>query len=105
MGHGVSRRINKILNPRWFGDSFDIVKRFFIKILKDAGYEVYVEPMFTGDWEDNEHRFISFIGVNEGTPTSHKSALFIDPDTGIGNRTTSRHITICCGQVKSDTFC
>ncbi len=82
------------MNPRGFGDSFDIVKRFFIKILKDAGYEVYVEPMFTGDGEDNEHRFISFIGANEGTPTSHKSAFFIDPDTGIGNRTTTKHITI-----------
>ena len=82
------------MNPRGFGDSFDIVKRFFIKILKDAGYEVYVEPIFIGDWDDNEHRFISFIGAKEGSPTSHKSALFIDPETGIGDRTTSKHITI-----------
>lgn len=31
------------MNPDWFGDSFDIVKRFFVSVLRCAGYSVYVD--------------------------------------------------------------
>lgn len=85
------------MNPKWFGDSYDIVKRFFISILKDSGYSVYVDPMFTGDSTPIEDDFFDFIGA--GLPPEidllpSKSALFIDPDTGIGKKKTKRHITI-----------
>jgi hypothetical protein len=37
------------VNPNFFGDSFDIVKRFFCTELAALGYYVIAEPMFTGD--------------------------------------------------------
>jgi hypothetical protein len=85
------------LNPKWFGDSYDIVKKFFVNVLKDIGYEVYIEPMFTGDWNGGEQKFINFIvaePVEDIILPAQKSALFIDPDTGIGKKATSKHVTI-----------
>ena len=38
----------------WFGDSYDIVKRFFVEVLSGLGYAVYVDPMPTGDWTPSE---------------------------------------------------
>ena len=36
------------MNPKWFGDSFDIVKWFFIANIRETGYQVFVDPMLTG---------------------------------------------------------
>lgn len=36
------------MNRKFFGDSYDIVKRFFCVELAALGYSVEVEPMFTG---------------------------------------------------------
>lgn len=85
------------MNPKWFGDSYDIVKRFFVDALKGIGYEVYVEPMFTGDWKGAEQQFFEFLGAknnDEFADPRPKSALFVDPDTGIGKKASSRHVTI-----------
>lgn len=51
------------MNPKWFGDSFDIVKRYFVGVLKDAGFNVYVDPMFTGDGQVIENEFHAFVGA------------------------------------------
>ncbi len=45
------------MNPQWFGDSFDIVKRFFVENLNEIGYHVVVDPMLTGEWNGPEHKF------------------------------------------------
>lgn len=85
------------MNPQWFGDSYDIVKKFFVDALKEIGYEVYVEPMFTGDWKGAEQQFFEFLGAkrNDEYAEPHpKSALFVDPDTGIGKKASSKHVTI-----------
>ena len=85
------------MNPKYFGDSYDIVKRFFIGILRNSGYRVYVDPMFTGDWEGLEEQFHDFLGTTANSQykqSSEKTALFIDPDTGIGRVSTSQHTTI-----------
>ena len=85
------------MHPQWFGDSYDIVKKFFVDTLKEIGYEVYVEPMFTGDWKGTEQQFFEFLGVkcnDEYSKPPQKSALLVDPDTGIGKKASSKHVTI-----------
>lgn len=85
------------MNPQWFGDSFDIVKRFFVENLNAIGYKVVVDPMLTGEWNGLEHDFFRFLRAH---PLTHspgsKSALLLDPDTGIGKKKTKRHVTINC---------
>lgn len=81
----------------WFGDSYDLVKRHFVGVLKDAGYRVYVEPMFTGDWEGKDKGYYHLIGAGLFVKTAledAESALLIDPDTGIGRQGTDKHITV-----------
>ena len=83
------------MNPKWFGDSYDIVKKFFVGTLKDIGYEVYIDPRFTGDWNEKEQHFINFIGAklnNDFEITSRRSALLIDPDTGIKEKASPKHV-------------
>lgn len=85
------------MNPQWFGDSFDIVKRFFVENLNEIGYHVVVDPMLTGEWNGLEHKFYKFLKaypLNEKSNT--KSALLLDPDTGVGSKKTKQHVTIKC---------
>ncbi len=85
------------MNPEWFGDSYDIVKRYFVGLLKDNGYRVVVDPMFTGNYRDIEDSFYHLIGASKfdrNNISGKKIALFLDPDTGIGKRRTSKHVTM-----------
>jgi len=85
------------MNRAWFGDSYDIVKRFFVGVLNELGYTVYVDPMPTGEWADCEPAFCRFVGAQiapAGAARSAKSALLIDPDTGIHDRKSKQHVTI-----------
>jgi len=83
------------MNPKWFGDSFDIVKRFFIEQLNAAGFHVLVDPMLTGEWNGVETDFYRFLKASPLTEKSiKKSVLFLDPDTGVGRKKTKQHITI-----------
>lgn len=85
------------MNPQWFGDSFDIVKRFFVENLKEIGYRVVVDPMLTGEWNGLEHGFYRFLKAYPLTEkSSSKSALLLDPDTGIGKKKSKQHATIKC---------
>lgn len=49
------------MNPEWFGDSYDIVKRYFISLLNDNGYKVFVNPMFTGNYQGIENSFYHLL--------------------------------------------
>jgi len=85
------------MNPQWFGDSFDIVKRFFVENLNAIGYHVVVDPMFTGEWNGLENDFYQFLKAYPLTEkSSSKSALLLDPDTGIGRKKSKHHVTIKC---------
>ena len=80
------------VNREWFGDSYDIVKRFFIDALHALGYAVYVDPMPTGEWTSTEPNFLRFLRtqhVRDAVP-SRDSALLLDPDTGISTAASSR---------------
>src|SRR5256885_17070024 len=84
------------MNPTYLGDSYDIVKRFFCGVLRELGYAVYVDPMFTGDRKGPESAFYTFLCAKPfGPPTSDQSpsALLIDPDTGINDRGSDQHAT------------
>ena len=83
------------MNRRWFGDSYEIVKRFFVDTLRSEGYSVFIDPMFTGEWEGIKEDFYNFVGVRPISDyRGEKSALLVDPDTGIGKRKTKQHVTI-----------
>jgi hypothetical protein len=85
------------MNPQWFGDSFDIVKRFFVENLNEIGYHVVVDPMLTGEWNGVEHDFYKFLKAYPLTDKFiGKTALLLDPDTGIGKKKTHQHVTINC---------
>ena len=85
------------MNPSWFGDSYDIVKRFFVAQLNIAGYKVYVDPMFTGKWDGMADKFFKLLGaasMETFEAGCEKSALLLDPDTGVGKSRSHRHVTI-----------
>jgi hypothetical protein len=85
------------MNPEWFGDSYDIVKRFLSAELQRVGVRVYADPMLTGEWPDGAAAFLAFIGAthaDEARGSDYNTALFIDPDTGVRERASARHCTI-----------
>ena len=85
------------MNPQWFGNSFDIVKRFFVENLNEIGYHVVVDPMLTGEWNGLEHKFYKVLKAHPLNEKSIiKSALLLDPDTGVGSKKTKQHVTIKC---------
>ena len=97
--HGaiVKCESNWPMNSQWFGDSFDIVKRFFIGNIREMGYQVFVDPMFTGEWNGLENKFYDFLGaapLESLATSSGKTALLLDPDTGIGLKPTKQHVTV-----------
>ncbi len=85
------------MKSQWFGDSFDIVKRFFIGNIREMGYQVFVDPKFIGKWNGLENEFYDFLGakpLDSLSTSSDKTALFLDPDTGIGLKPTEQHVTV-----------
>ena len=82
------------MNPAYFGDSYDLVKRFFCRELSLMGYSVTVDPMLTGTWSANEREFYRLIGaepVEREKPIPKPAALFLDPDTGINQKGGKQH--------------
>ena len=94
------------MNAKWFGDSYDIVKRFFLDIAKAQGYSVQVDPMFTGDWNDSSRAaFLIFVDFGQPLDASAKrAALFVDPDTGIGKRSSPKHTTIAAVALQAKKY-
>jgi hypothetical protein len=85
------------MNPAYFGDSYDIVKRFFCSELRALGYSVAVVPMLTGTWGSSEAKFYRFIGAEPLANLALNSqpvALLFDPDTGVHHKATRRHLSI-----------
>jgi hypothetical protein len=82
------------MNPKYLGDSYDLVKRFFCRELSCLGYSVAVDAMFTGTWGADEQEFYRLIGANplaSGALRPVRTALFLDPDTGINERGSKQH--------------
>jgi hypothetical protein len=87
------------MNPQFLGDSYDLVKRFFILELQSLGYIVEIDPMFTGSWKSGEEdAFCRLLGLHstiqpEATKKLQRS-LFLDPDTGLNERGGMRHASL-----------
>ena len=85
------------MNSKYFGDSFDIVKRFFVGNIREMGYQVFVDPMFTDEWNGLENKFYDFVGaapLKSLATSSGRTALLLDPDTGIAPKPTKQHVTV-----------
>ena len=85
------------MNPSYFGDSYDIVKRFFCGELASLGYAVLAQPMFTGEWNGNRNAFLRFVGASEFVrplKSPSRTALFFDPDTGVHQRASRKHVSL-----------
>lgn len=85
------------MNPKYFGDSYDIVKRFFCAELAALGYSVLARPMFTGEWNGSKQTFLRFIGASESLDLPERPsrmALFFDPDTGVHHKPGPRHVSL-----------
>ena len=81
------------MNPSYFGDSYDLAKRFFCQELALLGYTVSVDAMLTGDWNGTEQQFYQLIGARPTEGQCAPSALFVDPDTGVHSSGSRKHIT------------
>ena len=84
------------MNPLYLGDSYDLVKRFWCRELSNLGYSVVVDPVFTGEWHGREQNYLTLIGAtltNLPRVNASKSALFLDPDTGVNSRGGPKHVS------------
>ena len=84
------------MKPSFLGDSYDLVKRFFCFELSALGYNVVVDSMFTGAWKRRKREFYSLIGVAMDVPApphSARTALFVDPDTGVKHKGSTQHVS------------
>ena len=86
--------VAKPMNPAFLGDSYDLVKRFFVLELQSLGYTVAIDPMFTGDWMGREgdfHRLLALKSRRLPDGRTMKRCLFLDPDTGLNERGGKQH--------------
>ena len=84
------------MNPMFLGDSYDIVKRFFCQELSNLGYEVAIDPLFTGDWGGKETEFHGLVLAKHRRELSHgasRTALLLDPDTGVRPKPGKSHVS------------
>lgn len=92
------------MNPKYFGDSYDLVKRFFCGELAALGYSVEVDAMLTGAWkgdESNFYRLISALPHGKPSPAGCPRALLLDPDTGVKSNAGRQHISF--GRIADET--
>lgn len=84
------------MNPNWFGDSYDLVKRFFLDTLRGLSYSVYVDPMPSGEWDAVELAFLKLLRVQHVRDAGdvRESALFLDPDIGISSSAKKTHTSV-----------
>lgn len=90
------------MNPSKLGDSYDIVKRFFCDVLREQGYDVFIDPMFSGNWDDSKKQlFYKFLGVENVSeqavsgykPRQKPTAIVVDPDTGVSEHDGKKHVS------------
>ena len=82
------------MNPKYLGDSYDLVKRHFCQALQALGYTVYADLRPTGEWDGNDQLLYRLLGAHAHTEHPiHPAALFIDPDTGVARQDTRSHVS------------
>lgn len=84
------------MNPAFFGDSYDLVKRFFCVEISSLGYSIAINPMFTGDWSGTENAFYRLLGAEPNGKVlsdAKPRALFLAPDTGVKQKGSKQHVS------------
>jgi hypothetical protein len=85
------------MNQLRFGDSYDIVKRFFCEVLRGQRYDIFIEPMFTDERQSSKeslfYRFLDVKHVSDHTRGRTSTALLVDPDTGVSNHDRKKHVS------------
>jgi len=84
------------MNSKYFGDSYDLVKRVLLEVVSALGLEVYAEPLFTDYNPEVEQQYYKLIKAKPFTPGAipNKShCLFMDPDTGLHENKSLKHVT------------
>lgn len=84
------------MNLAFHGDSYDLVKRFFCAELRVLGYRVTIDPMLTDSAHGDISAFYRLVGaspVGDGSAADGESALFLDPDTGVRDRKSKKHVS------------
>jgi hypothetical protein len=82
------------MNPKYLGDSYDIVKRYFCQALQSLGYTVYADLRSTAEWNGEDQLLYRLLGAHAHTETPMQPAsLFLDPDTGVARKDTRSHIS------------
>ena len=83
------------MNLQFLGDSYDLVKRFFVGALRELGYEVVADPMFTDVWATpaTYYQLIGALDRQVGSNLAIKAALLLDPDTGIREKPSKQHVS------------
>lgn len=84
------------MNTLYLGDSYDLVKRFFCQELRVLGYHVSADPMFSGAWNEEQAQFFRLIGADAASnavSAAARTALFLDPDTGVNFKGGSQHVS------------
>jgi hypothetical protein len=58
------------MQDSYFGDSYDIVKRFFVRLLTENGFPVVFEPEHLHSMQDAD-AFLSFVGATPRDSQCH----------------------------------
>lgn len=85
------------MHADYFGDSYDIVKRFSCQELRTLGYDIVADPMFALGGEAIVEGYCRFLGVRlmQGeAPSGAQRALFLDPDTGVREKSGPKHLAL-----------
>lgn len=84
------------MKSEYLGDSYDVVKRFFIHELQKLGYLVQMDEEFIATLDLQEKKaFRKMIGLGNKSSADKRlpNALFVDPDTGIREKKGKSHAT------------
>lgn len=84
------------MNHSHFGDSYDLVKRFFCTEMVSLGYDVIIDPLFTGDWHGAESDFYRLVNASpaaDAQASKKPRALFLDPDIGVNLSGGKKHVS------------
>lgn len=84
------------MNIKYFGDSFDLVKRTLLASVKSAGFKIACKPMFTAESTIIKSAYFQLLNIDydyeEAIPTKN-ICLFLDPDTGISTKPSPKHVS------------
>lgn len=84
------------MHPKYLGDSYDLVKRFFCVEIATLGYSVEADPMADPSSGLDIRQYCRLIGATSAADQQRpvgQRVLLLDPDTGVQERPGPKHVT------------